>query len=260
MPQLEMQEVFLSFGGIKALINVSLSVEKGIIHAVIGPNGAGKTALLNCINGVYHPDKGQIEFEGHDLTRMKPHEIARLGVGRTFQNVELFRNMTVLENLLLGRHNHFRSGIFRGGVQGYRNPEEVEHRKEVEEVIDFLEMERWRKAYVKNLPYGVQKRVELGRALCMDPEILLLDEPTSGMNAEETEDIARFILDIHEEIGTSIVLIEHDMGVVMDISHMVTVLDFGNKISEGPPHVVQNDTKVIQAYLGEEQERERQTP
>jgi len=260
MPQLEMQEVFLSFGGIKALIDVSLSVEKGIIHAVIGPNGAGKTALLNCINGVYHPDKGQIEFEGHDLTRMRPHEIARLGVGRTFQNVELFRNMTVLENLLLGRHNHFRSGIFRGGVQGYRNPEEVDHRKEVEEVIDFLEMERWRKAYVKNLPYGVQKRVELGRALCMDPEILLLDEPTSGMNAEETEDIARFILDIHEEIGISIVLIEHDMGVVMDISHVVTVLDFGNKISEGPPHVVQNDTKVIQAYLGEEQERERNTP
>ncbi len=260
MPQLEIRELFLSFGGIKALIDVSLSVEKGIIHAIIGPNGAGKTALLNCINGVYHPDRGQIEFEGHDLTRMKPHEIARLGVGRTFQNVELFRNMTVLQNLLLGRHNHFQSGMFRGGVQGYRNPEEVDHRKKVEEVIDFLEMERWRKAYVKNLPYGVQKRVELGRALCMDPEILLLDEPTSGMNVEETEDIARFILDIHEEIGTSIVLIEHDMGVVMDISHMVTVLDFGNKISEGPPPVVQNDPKVIQAYLGEERERERKAP
>ncbi len=254
MAQLDIQDVSLSFGGIQALNEVSISVAKGRIHAVIGPNGAGKTALLNCINGVYRPDSGRILFDGDDLTRMPPHEIARLGIGRTFQNIELFKNMTVLENLLLGRHNHFRSGLFKGGALGYRNAEEMEHRRRVEEIIDFLEMERWRKAYVKNLPYGVQKRVELGRALAMEPKILLLDEPTGGMNVEETEDIARFILDIHEEIGTTILMIEHDMGVVMDISHVVTVLDFGNKIAEGPPEVIQKDPAVIQAYLGEERE------
>ncbi|MEM2982904.1 MAG: ABC transporter ATP-binding protein [Candidatus Bathyarchaeia archaeon] len=253
MIQLQINDLSLSFGGIKALINISLSIEKGVLYAIIGPNGAGKTALLNCINGVYHPDSGEIFFEGQNLLGMKPHEIARLGIGRTFQNVELFRNMTVIENLLLGRHCHFKSGLIKGGLQGYFNNEEMDNRRKVEEIIDFLEMERWRKWLVKNLPYGVQKRVELGRALAMEPRLLLLDEPTSGMNVEETEDIARFILDIHEEIGTTIVMIEHDMGVVMDISERVAVLDFGNKISEGPPEVIQRDKKVIRAYLGEEQ-------
>ena len=215
---LDVNGISLSFGGIRALNDVSLSVKDGELYAVIGPNGAGKTCLLNCISGFYRPQHGSIRFEGRNIVKLRPDQVAKLGIARTFQNVELFSNMTVIDNMLLGRHNHFRSGFFRNAFSGYRSDEEALHRRKVEEIMDFLEMEKWRKYIVSNLPYGVQKRVELGRALAQEPRLLLLDEPMAGMNMEETEDIARFIIDIHEELGTTIVMIEHDMSVVMDIS------------------------------------------
>jgi branched-chain amino acid transport system ATP-binding protein len=252
--QLIVEDVHLSFGGLKALSGVSTAVRRGEIFAIIGPNGAGKTCLLNCINRFYHPERGRILFEGRDLARLKAHQMAALGIARTFQNVELFAHMTVLDNIKLGGHVHLTSGLFSGGLYyGKTRREETAFRKEIEEkIIDLLEIEHIRKKVVHTLPYGLQKRVELARALAMKPQLLLLDEPCAGMNLEETEDIARFVLDIHEEWDTTIILIEHDMGVVMDISDRVCVLDFGVKIAEDTPLKIRHNEQVIQAYLGEQ--------
>jgi branched-chain amino acid transport system ATP-binding protein len=249
--QLRIQEASKQFGGVQALNQVSLEVRKGEILSVIGPNGAGKTTLVNCVNGVFHPERGRIFLGGQDITHLPPHRIARLGIARTFQNIALFRGMTVLDNLMLGRHVHMKSGIFRSVLYwGPGRKEEVAHRKVVEDIIDFLEIEAIRKQIVGALPFGLQKRVELGRALALQPQVLLLDEPMGGMNIEEKEDMARFILDVNDEWGTTIVLIEHDMGVVMDISQRVVVLDLGEKIAGGTPQEVKNNPQVIKAYLG----------
>jgi branched-chain amino acid transport system ATP-binding protein len=249
--QLELREVSKSFGGVQALNNVSMEVASGEIVSIIGPNGAGKTTLLNCISGVFHPEHGRIVLDGRDLIQLSPPKIAALGVARTFQNIALFRGMTVLDNLMLGRHLHMRNGLFRSLLYwGPGRREEVIHRKVVEDIIDFLEIEAIRKQPVGSLPYGLQKRVELGRALALHPKVLLLDEPMGGMNIEEKEDMARFILDVNDEWGTTIILIEHDMGVVMDISLRVVVLDLGQKIAEGPPLDVKANPLVVKAYLG----------
>ncbi len=256
--RLQVRDVTLHFGGVTALLNVGLDVYEGEILAIIGPNGAGKTSLLNCISGLYRPQEGSITFidndgNSHDLTKLRPHQIAKLGIARSFQNIELFRHMTVLDNLMLGRHVHMKGNVFTSGFYwGRQEAEEIEHRKKVEDIIDFLEIEHIRRRIVGTLPYGLQKRVELGRALALDPAILLLDEPMAGMNVEEKEDMARFILDINEERGITVVLIEHDMGVVMDISDRVVALDFGRVIAEGPPDAVRTNPLVIQAYLGDE--------
>jgi branched-chain amino acid transport system ATP-binding protein len=253
--QLEIDALNLRFGGLQALGNVGLSVRQGDIHAVIGPNGAGKTSLLNCISGLYRPQKGSILLHDaevvHELRRARPSRIAGLGVARSFQNIELFRHMTVLENLLLGRHVHMRHNVVSALLfWGPAQRQEIRHRELVEEVIDFLELQHVRKQVVSTLAYGIQKRVELGRALCLQPAVLLLDEPMAGMNAEEKEDMARFVLDVNELAGVTVVLIEHDMGIVMDISHRVTVLDFGKVIAEGTPAEVASSPAVITAYLG----------
>jgi len=252
--QLRVEDIHLAFGGLRVLDGVSTGIKKGEIFSIIGPNGAGKTCLLNCINHFYHPEKGEIIFEGQDITHLKPHRIATLGIARTFQNVELFVHMTVLDNIKLGGHINLKSGFISGGIYyGKTRNEEMAFRKHIEEdIIDLLEIEQIRKSIVHSLPYGLQKRVELARALAIRPKILLLDEPATGMNLEETEDIARFILDINEEWGVSIILIEHDMGVVMDISDRVCVLDFGIKIAEGSPEEIRHNEHVIKAYLGEE--------
>jgi len=250
--QLEIREVSKAFGGVQAVTRVSLDVPRGEILSVIGPNGAGKTTLLNMVSGFYHPDTGRIVLDGADVTAGHPSHIASLGVARTFQNIALFRGMTVLDNLMLGRHVHMKAGVFSSFVYwGLAQKEEVAHRKRVEDLIDFLKIQDLRRRPTGSLPYGLQKRVELGRALALDPKILLLDEPMGGMNQEEKEDMARFVLDVNEEWGTTIILIEHDMGVVMDISDRVAVLDMGQKIAEGKPDEVRGNPEVIRAYLGE---------
>ncbi len=252
---LEFEHVSLSFKGVKALTDMTFTVDEGELFAVIGPNGAGKTSTFNCLNGVYKPQEGDIRWKGTSILGRRPDKIAELGIARTFQNIELFAHMNVIENIALGRHVRTNVGWMAGALWwGKAKREEVANRKMVEDIIDLLEIEAWRYHPVGMLPYGIQKRVELGRALAMEPELLLLDEPVAGMNLEETEDMARFILDIREELGIAMILVEHDMALVMDIADRVLVLDFGEVISVGTPDAVQSDPNVIKAYLGEELE------
>jgi len=256
--QLKVNDLSMAFGGVQALLGVNLEVKRGEIFSIIGPNGAGKTVLLNCINGLYHPQKGEIYFEGKEITKLKPHVRAKLGISRTFQKIELFRGTTVLDNIRLGRHIHLHSGLISGSIYfGKTAREEIEHRDYIErEIIDLLEIEHIRDKVVSMLPYGLQKRVELARALALNPRLILLDEPLAGLNLEEVEDMARFILDINEEERwqTTCILVEHDMGVVMDISHRVMALNFGERIAEGIPPEVQKNPNVIKAYLGESED------
>ena len=248
---LNVQNISLSFGGVKALADISFDVREHEIRAIIGPNGAGKSSMLNCINGVYTPQQGQITFRGQTFSHMDSHQVAVMGVARTFQNLALFKGMSVLDNIMTGRNLRMKSNLFLQAIRfGPAEREEMEHRQRVEEIIDFLEIQPYRKTPVGQLPYGLQKRVDLGRALALEPEVLLLDEPMAGMNVEEKQDMCRFILDVNDEFGTTVVLIEHDMGVVMDISDRVVVLDYGKKIGDGTPDEVRNNPEVISAYLG----------
>jgi len=250
--KLHVEKISLSFGGIKALNDVEFQIEAGEIFAVIGPNGAGKTSLINSINGFYEPQSGRILFDGADITHMPPYRRATLGISRTFQNIALYTNATVLDNLMAARHIHMKTNWLAGALfWGPARREEIAHRRRVEEIIEFLELEHIRKSIVGGLSYGLRKRVELGRALALEPTLLLLDEPMAGMNVEEKEDMARYILDIQELQGTTIMLIEHDIGLVMDISGRIAVIDFGVKIGEGTPEEISRNEAVVDAYLGE---------
>jgi branched-chain amino acid transport system ATP-binding protein len=253
VPLLEIEGIRLAFAGLKAIDDVSLTVHSGELFAIIGPNGAGKTSIFNCVSGVYHPQEGSIRFEGRDLLGMKPNKIAALGIARTFQNIELFPQLTVLDNLMLGRHIHIEYGTPSAMLRiGRASREEARNREIVEGIIELLDIHEHRKSFVSMLPYGIQKKVELGRALAMAPKLLMLDEPAAGMNLEETEDMARYITDVKRELGIGILLVDHDMRMVMDLADRVMAMDFGRPIATGRPDEIQGNAEVISAYLGQE--------
>ncbi len=257
MSYLQVEKLTLSFGGVRALDRVSFSVEEGSIFSIIGPNGAGKTTIFNCVSGLYKPDSGKITLAAEDITGLSPHRIARLGIARTFQNIELFSHMSTLENLMLGRHVHMKTGVWAGATMLWRGSraarEEVSHRAYVERIIDFLDLQSARNRPVASLPYGIQKRVELARALAMEPKLLLLDEPSAGMNVEEKGDLMFWIRDVRDLYGVTILLVEHDMNLIMDISDRILALNYGRVIAEGKPEQIQKDPEVLKAYLGEEE-------